>query len=65
MYNPTRLAIVIKSNIEALKSDITFDEVVEIARFYVKLHNRLYKDLWNEEEYLAEFISVFLQKRAE
>ena len=43
--------------------DITFDEIEAIVRSYIKLHNRLYQEQWNEEEYLKAFFDVFKKKR--
>ena len=61
MLQADALAAVMAVNVE--DSDITFDELVTIVSLYVKLHNRLYQDSWDEKEYLNLFSDHFERLR--
>jgi len=56
MLGAKRLAEVMAANVAKGGADITFDEIVQIVRLYVALHNRLYEHRWREEEYLERFL---------
>jgi len=56
MFGAKRLAEVMAANIAAAGSDITPGEVIQIARVYVRLHNRLYPEPWDERRYLEQFL---------
>jgi hypothetical protein len=55
------LARVVAVNLRACAADITHDEILQIARLYVRLHNRLYPQKWDEERYLREFWDTFVK----
>ncbi len=49
--------------VNTANSHITLDEIKTIVKYYVKLHNRLYKEQWDEEAYVAVFLETFRKKR--
>jgi len=61
MLTSSELARVVAANLRACPSDITRDEILQVARAYVRLHNRFYPQKWDEERYLREFLDAFVR----
>ncbi|MRI59070.1 MAG: hypothetical protein C6H99_06160 [Epsilonproteobacteria bacterium] len=63
MFDAQELAKVIAKNIQT--SDITIDEAEQIVRLYVRLHNRLYEDRWDEKHYVKTCLEYLRTSKME